>query len=58
MKKNSPHSLDHEKLEELEEKIKETKHKLEKMVQDYPLASITIAAILGFLIAKFLKRSR
>ena len=56
MKLDKSDIFDEKKLAELETKIKESKSKLEKLVKDYPLASVAVALGLGFTIAKLLKR--
>lgn len=46
--------IDEKQLKELEERLKEGKAKLEKFVQEYPLASVAIAFGVGYIISRLL----
>lgn len=50
--------VDDKKMAELEAKLTETKDKLEKLVRQYPLATVAIALGAGFLIARLLEKGR
>lgn len=54
-----PHELiDEKQLAEIEEKLKETKSKLEKIVQDYPLTSVAVAFGIGYILARLIEKTR
>ncbi len=50
--------IDEKQLAEIEAKLKETKTKLEKIVQDYPLTSVAVAFGVGYVLARLIERSR
>lgn len=50
--------VDDKQMAELEARLKETKDKLEKLVRQYPLATLAIAVGAGFLIARLLEKGR
>jgi len=50
--------IDEKQLSEIEAKLKETKTKLEKIVQDYPLTSVAVAFGVGYALARIIERSR
>ncbi|HXH31806.1 MAG TPA: hypothetical protein VNJ01_13420 [Bacteriovoracaceae bacterium] len=50
--------FDPKQLAELEAKLQETRSRLEKIVKDHPLTSVVVAVGLGYVLARFLRRSK
>jgi hypothetical protein len=49
---------DEKQISDIEQKLKETKAKLEQFIKKYPLASVAGALGLGYVVARLLEKSR